>query len=213
MICKAASTASRRCNQRLGVVTTSPSRSARVTITSGVQIAIQTSCALNPLRQLCGNKPADCRISAFIHGSVSGRGGQLPSLKPPMISLSALCIRASTGPRIDRRGWAGQLGRTVFPSISVFRICGNDLGSASKELPCATIALRRSAAARPSSPRHACSAPSASSILPSSSCRHDAIRSAARPSAPARLDSVGAVFFQMAHKSASGTAICWSTNT
>ena len=99
-------------------------------ITSGALTAIQTSWALSPVRQLCGCRPAARRISAFIHGSISGRGGQLPSLNPPMISRSALCIRASTGPRMASRGCVCQLRRTVFDAISWARICGKDTGSA-----------------------------------------------------------------------------------
>ena len=61
-------------------------------------------------------------------------------------------MRASTGPRMARRGCACQLPLTVLLSIKLFRICGKDLLSASNTSPSTTSARSKSAAARPSSP-------------------------------------------------------------
>ena len=122
-------------------------------------------------------------------------------------------MRASTGPRMARRGCACQLPLTVLLSIRLFRICGKDLLSASNTSPSTTSARSKSAAARPSSPSQMAVAPSASSMLPSSCNRRDAMRSAARPRQDDRSARVGSVPFQTAQSSASGAAMCRFTKS
>ena len=78
-----------------------PSGSGRA---SRCAIAMVKSCADWPIRRSGGSRSRPDFIMRDMKRSGSALRGQMPSFSPPMIIVSTLCRRASSGPQIDTRG-------------------------------------------------------------------------------------------------------------
>ena len=109
-------TASRRVSQRDGTLGCPSDLSARVRTTSGAAKAGQNHVPSARCGAPAGASRQDWRIGRLSHGSGCGPGGQIPSFKPPSTTRSACCKRASSNPRMARRGCRPNRGRTVQPA-------------------------------------------------------------------------------------------------
>ena len=93
-----------RCSQRDATVGTPSDFSARVSTTRLPAASIAKSCAARPMPRSGCSRPIALRIGRENQGSAPALRGQVPSFRPPRTSVSKLCRRASSGPRMKRRG-------------------------------------------------------------------------------------------------------------
>ena len=106
-----------RLSQRDGTVSASSPRFARVRITDVPATACWKSWAERPTRRSGDSRPNAARILRLSQGSGPGCSGQPCSLSPPRTTISALCTRASSVPRMITPGWLSMLRRTSRPDI------------------------------------------------------------------------------------------------
>ena len=57
------------------------------------------------MRRSGSGRPKAVIIGRLIHGLASALAGQVPSFSPARTTTSAEISRASSGPRIESRGW------------------------------------------------------------------------------------------------------------
>ena len=96
--------ASRRNRKREATVGEPPRLAARDSTTLPVPIAMVKSWAVWPMRRSGGVRPSSWRIGRLRKASVGAAGGHTVSSRPPSSTTSAATRRASSRPRICRRG-------------------------------------------------------------------------------------------------------------
>ncbi len=172
------SRASSRTSQRAGTAGAPSRRLGQDRIARGAeQASMVKSCAMTPTRSSGAGRPQAIRMGRLIHGPGSASGGQTPSANPPRTTVSKLCSRASSSPRISTRGCSvppsrprsARRPRTTAPSMLASSRPGSvETGWRGSTGSAARSAARCSASALPSSPAQRAdsrrSAPSCSGV-------------------------------------------------